>query len=176
MTSICQTCARMCPSCTVHLFLSSNLNSLSGSNTTRRPHFIIKKEICSKSVKYAEKKCTSVCMNRKILIFINGALVVVVVVHLRETENGETTSMARIGALAKVTHVIINTSTRRTSVQKRSSPSSCSFTKGLIHTHTLSAQLHHPQAKSSSVRRVGCSFFFSHHTILAPLKMLGSAR
>ena len=58
-------------------------------------------------------------MNRKILILINGALVVVVVVHLRETENGETTSMARIGALAKVTHVIINTSTRRTSVQRR---------------------------------------------------------
>ena len=38
-------------------------------------------------------------MNRKIPILINGALVVLVVVHLTETEKEETTSMARIGLL-----------------------------------------------------------------------------
>ena len=61
MTSICQTCVacKNVSYVTVYRFHSSSLNSLPGSNATRRPHFIIKKEICSKSVKYA-KKCTSV--------------------------------------------------------------------------------------------------------------------
>ena len=45
------------------------------------------------------QKSVLVCMNRKIPILINGALVVLVVVHLTETEKEETTSMARIGLL-----------------------------------------------------------------------------